>query len=78
MYINDLPNCLSLGSPGMYADDTNVTFPASSMIDLETRTSTELKNVRANKLSLNVAKTEFMVITSRQKIVIFKWQDNKY
>ena len=23
IYINDLPNCLSLGSPRMYADDTN-------------------------------------------------------
>ena len=45
----------------MYADDTNVTFAAS-----------ELKSInlwlRANKLSLNVAKTEFMVISSRQKL----------
>ena len=45
----------------MYADDTNVTFAAS-----------ELKSInlwlRANKLSLNLAKTEFMVISSRQKL----------
>ena len=26
IYINDLPNCLNVGSPRMYADDTNVTF----------------------------------------------------
>ena len=53
VYITDLPNCLSLGSPRMYADDTNVTFAASDMIDLETQINTELKSInlwlRANK-----------------------------
>ena len=72
IYINNLPNCLSLGSPRMYADDTNVTFAASDMLGLEAQINTELKNInlwlRANKLSLNVAKTEFMVISSRQKL----------
>ena len=57
----------------MYADDTNVTFAASDMLGLETQINTELKLsinlwLRANKLSLNVAKTEFMVINSRQKL----------
>ena len=57
----------------MYADDTNVTFAASDMPGLETKINTELKSInlwlRANKLrSLNVAKTEFMVISSRQKL----------
>ena len=56
----------------MFADDTNVTFAASDMLGLETQINTELKCInlwlRANKLSLNVAKTEFMVISSRQKI----------
>ena len=69
IYINDLPNCLSLGSPRMYADDTNVTFAASDMLGLETQINTELKSIniwlKANKLSLNVAKTEFMVVSSR-------------
>ena len=50
-----------LGSPGMYADDTNVTFAASVMLGLETKINTKLKRInlwlRANKLSLNVAKT---------------------
>lgn len=72
IYINDLPNCLSLGSPRMYADDTNVTFAASDMLGLETQINTELKSInlwlKPNKLSLNVAKTEFMVISSRQKM----------
>ena len=54
IYINDLPNCLSLGSPRMYADDMNVTFAASDMLGLEAKINTELKNIylwlRANKL----------------------------
>ena len=49
------------GSPRMYADDTNVTFAASVMLGLETQINTKLKRInlwlRANKLSLNVAKT---------------------
>ena len=61
IYINDLPNCLSLGVR-IYADDTNVTFAASNTIGLETQINTELKSInlwlRANKLSLTVAKTE--------------------
>ena len=73
IFINDLPNCLSLGSStGMYAYETNVTFAASNVIDLETQINTELKSInlllRANKLSLNVAKTTFMVISSHQKL----------
>ena len=61
IYINDLPNCLSLSSPRMYAADTNVTFATSDMLGLETQINTELKSInlvlRANKLSFNVAKT---------------------
>ena len=56
----------------MYADGTNVTFAACDMLGLETQINTELKSINlwlgANKLSLNVSKTEFMVITSRQKL----------
>ena len=56
----------------MYAEDTNVTFAASDMLGLETEINTKLKSInlwlRANKLSLNVAKTEFMIISSRQKL----------
>ena len=32
IYINDLPNCLNVGSPRMYADDTNVTFSAATIL----------------------------------------------
>ena len=72
VYINDLPNCLSLASPRMFADGTNTTFAASSMADLENVINSELRNLNCwlvtNKLSLNIAKTEFMVIGSNQRV----------
>ena len=37
IYLNDLPNCMSSAYPRMYADETNVTFAASNMVDLETQ-----------------------------------------
>ena len=52
---------------------TNVTFPAPTIPDLESQINSELKHIdlwlKANKLSLtDVAKTEFMIIGSRQKL----------
>ena len=56
----------------MYADDTNVTFSAPSIPDLELQINTELKDIdlwlKANNLSLNVAKTESMIISAGQKL----------
>jgi len=50
----------------MFADHTNITFAASTMADLENVVNSELRNLNrwpiTNRLSLNVAKTEFMVI----------------
>ena len=63
---------MNVGSPRMYAHDTNVTFSAATIPDLESEINSDLKYIdrglTANKLSLNVAKTDFMVISSRQKI----------
>ena len=49
----------------MYADDTNVTFSAATIPDLESQINSDLKCIDR---CLNVAKTEFMVISSRQKL----------
>ena len=72
IYINDLPNCLNAGAPRIYADDTNVTFSAATIPDLEYQINSDLKYIdrwlKAQKLSLNVAKMEFMFISSRQKL----------
>ena len=71
IYINDLPNCLSKALPRMYADDTSISIAASSLPELESALNTELaylhKWLNVNKLSLNIAKTELMLIGSRQR-----------
>ena len=73
IYINDLPNCLDTSCAKMFADDTNTTVPGCSFAELEQATNSELNNLyswlKANKLSLNIAKTEFMVISTRQKFL---------
>ena len=73
VYINDLPNCLNNGLPSMYADDTNISFQSSNLTDLEDNMNNELSSLNswliANRLSLNIAKTEFMIIGSRQRLI---------
>ena len=70
LYINYLPHCLNKTKPRMFADDTNLTASANSLTDLEA--NSDLENLRkwliANRLSLNVAKTEFMLIGSNPMI----------
>ena len=72
IYINDLPNCLSVASPNKFADDTNITVAADSLTELENKINFDLENLNrwlvANRLSLSVAKTEFMVIGSHQRV----------
>ena len=57
----------------MFADDTNITVTSCTFAELEQATNSELTNLyswlKANRLSLNIAKTEFMVVCSRQKFL---------
>ena len=75
VYINDLPNCLNEGIPRMFADDTNISFSSNTLSDLKHLINFELQSLNswliANKLSLNIAKTKFMVIGSRQRLATF-------
>ena len=41
IHICDLPNCLNVGSPSMYADDTNVTFSAATVPDFESHDNSD-------------------------------------
>ena len=72
IYINDLPHCLNYAMPRMFADDTNVSYAADSLNELQNVLNSELKSLHnwliTNRLSLNIAKTEFMTIGSRQKL----------
>ena len=72
LYVNDLPNCLKNCTPFMYADDTNLTVHGNTAKDLELKLNSELNNVHkwliTNRLTLNVEKTEYMLVGSRQKL----------
>ena len=52
----------------MFADDTNISTSAGSVEKLETQLNIELDKIYrwlvANKLTLNVSKTEYMIIGS--------------
>ena len=58
--------------PYMFADDTNLTLSAKTLTELKLALTPELNNLscwlKAKKLSLNVAKTELMIIGSRQRL----------
>ena len=58
----------------MFADDTNLTLSAKTLTELKLALTPELNNLscwlKANRLSLNVAKTELMIITSRQRLSV--------
>ena len=72
LYINDLPNCLKSSVPALFADDTNLSVHGVTTEEIEEKLETDLNNVHnwllINKLTLNVQKTEYMLIGSRQKL----------
>ena len=72
IYINDLPRSLEYSFPRMFADDTTLTVSGESIHDVEVAINHDLANVKqwlsANKLSLNLIKTEYLLIGSRHNI----------
>ena len=75
IYINGLPNCLTSCQPRMYADDTHITYAEVDVNSIQLNLNHDLRNLNkwliSNELTLNTAKTEFMLIGSRQKIEYF-------
>jgi hypothetical protein len=59
----------------MFADDTNLNFSSDNLSHLEFLMNSSLINLNrwliANKLSLNIAKTELMITGSRQRLATF-------
>ena len=72
VYINDLSGIIDFATTRMYADDTNLTFTACSIAELQEQMSVVIQCPKnwliANKLTLHTIKTEFMLVGSRQKI----------
>ena len=56
----------------MLADDTSVSYASDSLDEIQNVINSDLKNLNswliANRLSLNITKTEFMIIGSRQRM----------
>ena len=71
IYINDLPNSSDKLSYYLFADDTNIYFESDSLSQLQKIVNKELKQVKkwldANKLALNVDKTNFVIFHSTNK-----------
>ena len=71
LYINDLASVCQYTFPILFADDSNL-FISGNDADLIMETlNTELKEIslwlKANKLSLNIKKTHFMIFSSKNK-----------
>ena len=70
LYINDFSKCHISADSFFYADDTTVVTSDENVEALCEKTNAELQNIyywlNANKLSLNVAKSVFMMITNKQ------------
>ena len=66
IYINDLPNYLTSCQPRMCADDTHITCANVGVNSIQLNLNHDLGNLNkwliSNKLALNTAKTEFMLI----------------
>ena len=75
IYINDLPTSTTLFNMIMYADDTTLYCDIKDVPNYENVLNVELCKITnwlaANKLSLNVGKTKFMVFHSDKKKVVY-------
>ena len=78
LYVNDIINVSKLAELILFADDTNLFMSHKDPSYLATSLNSELNKLsfwfKANKLSLNLKKTNFMVFKPRQKRCSFSVQ----
>ena len=71
LHINDPPLAVQDSSLTMHADDTSLCHQSQDLTQLNEAIHSDLKKLETwlngNKLSLNVAKTHSMVISTKQK-----------
>ena len=72
IYINDLHLQMKHCDVNMYADDTSLMFASDSVTHINDCVHEDLSNLKSwlqgNKLSLNVAKTNSLVVGSRKRL----------
>ena len=71
VYMNDISRCSEILSTILFADDTNLFLSHKNLVTLKETMNRELSNIAsllsANKLSLNIKKTHFIIFKSRGK-----------
>ena len=65
IYVNDLPYVSKILKFYLFADDTSIYYDSENLITLQKTINRELRKVRkwleANRLSLNIAKTTYVI-----------------
>ena len=78
IYINDICNVSSIAKLVLFADDTNLFFSGRDPVHLNNLVNEEIPKfsqwLMANKLTLNVDKTKFMIFKPRQKRASVKFR----
>ena len=71
LYVNDIANISPTVMPILFVDDTNLFVRGSNLADLFQSINSEMKIlvkwIHANKLSLNISKTHYVVFRARDK-----------
>lgn len=71
LYVSDIHRCSNKFTFYLFADDTNILYADKTLKDLETIVNIELQNLynwlKANKLTLNIKKFNFVVFHPNQK-----------
>ena len=71
VYINDLPKAVKNSVTSMYADDTSLCFKSKDLSRVNEALNKDISHLDAwlisNKLSLNVAKTQSMLVSTKAK-----------
>ena len=80
IYINDLPKTAQ-GNVSMYADDTSLCHMPNDISKIESTINEDLELLdnclKGNKLSLNVAKTKYMLICTKSRRKVLNCNDDK-
>ena len=64
LFVNDLPNSVTIGQVIMYADDTTIMYSSTNSAEIETGLNADLDRVsvwlKRNRLILNTTKTKYV------------------
>ena len=73
IYMNDVPNFVKDSNISMYADDTGLSSKIFNALENNSELLPDFLKVsdwlKANKLSLNIVKTEYIIIGISQKLI---------